>query len=102
MMRRIFGIILVIMLVSLSACASYLPVGTLYTGGKMGVQAGSGPETKTGKACMQSILGLIAVGDASIDAAKAAGGIKEVTNINYEVQNILGIYGTYCLVVTGR
>jgi len=77
-------------------------MGTIYTGGKMGVQADSGSGTKTGKACMQSILGLVAVGDASIEAAKAAGGIKKVTTINYEVQNILGIYGTYCLIVQGE
>ena len=51
---------------------------------------------------MQSILGMVATGDASIEAAKAAGGIKEVVNMNYEAKNILGVWGEYCLVVKGR
>jgi hypothetical protein len=86
----------------LAGCASYMPAGGLYTEGKMGVQAGSGAADKTGRACMTSILALVATGDASIEAAKAAGGIKEVVTMNYEVKNILGIYGEYCLVVKGR
>ena len=51
---------------------------------------------------MTSVLGLVATGDASIETAKALGGIKDVVSINYEVNNILGVYGTYCIVVQGR
>jgi len=69
---------LFVLLIILAGCASYVPVGMLYTGGKMGVQANSGDAPKTGKACMVSVLGLVAGGDASIEAAKAAGGIKDV------------------------
>ena len=86
----------------LAGCASYWPMGLLYTEGKMGAQADNGVVDRTGRACMQSYLGLVAFGDASIEAAKAAGGIKEIVNINYEVKNILGVYGEYCLVVKGR
>ena len=89
-------------LVLFAGCASYIPVGTLYTGGKMGVQGTSGDTPKTGKACMVSILGLVAAGDASIEAAKEAGGVKDVSVIDYEVNNILGIYGQYCTIVKGR
>ena len=95
-------IVILAVVLMLAGCASYMPMGAMYTDGKMGVQAGSGAAGKTGRACMTSILGLVATGDASIEAAKAAGGITEVTNINYEVNNILGIYGQYCLVVQGR
>jgi hypothetical protein len=68
----------------------------------MGVQGAAGATPKTGRACMNSILGLVAIGDASLEAAKAAGGITNVANINYEVKNILGVYGEYCLVVKGN
>ena len=98
-MRYIALIGIVLML---AGCATYAPHGMIYTEGKMGVQAGSGAADKQGRACMTSILGLIATGDASIEAAKAAGGIKEVVNMNYEVKNILGVFGEYCLVVKGR
>lgn len=93
---------LLILLVILAGCASYIPVGALYTGGKMGVQANSGDTPKIGKACMTSVLGLFAGGDASVEAAKAEGGINEVVIIDYEVTNLLGIYGQYCTVVKGR
>jgi hypothetical protein len=86
----------------LAGCASYMPHGMIYTEGKMGVQAGSGAADKTGRACMTSILGLVATGDASLEAAKAAGGIKDIVSMNYEVKNILGVWGEYCLVVKGR
>jgi hypothetical protein len=86
----------------LAGCASYWPMGIIYTEAKMGAQAGSGAADKTGRACVQSILGMVATGDASIEAAKAAGGIKEVVNMNYEAKNILGVWGEYCLVVKGR
>jgi hypothetical protein len=96
-----FVVILTLALM-LAGCATYIPMGAVYTHGKMGVQAGSGATEKTGKACMTSIVGIVATGDASIEAAKAAGGVNEVVNMNYEVCNILGIYGKYCLVVTGH
>jgi hypothetical protein len=97
---RLLAILVVVLM--LAGCASYMPMGVFFTNGKMGVQTGGGQADKTGKACMTSILGLVATGDASIEAAKAAGGIKEVVNINYEVNNVLGVYGEYCIVLQGR
>ena len=86
---------------ALTGCATYYPAGAFFTQGTMGVQADSGKGNKTGRACMKSYLGMIATGDASIDAAKRAGNISKVSTINYEVNNVLGIVGEYCLVVTG-
>lgn len=100
MMMKYIALLGVVLM--LAGCASYWPAGWAYTEAKMGVQAGSGAADKTGRACVQSILAIVATGDASIEAAKAAGGIKEVVNMNYEVKNILGIWGEYCLVVKGR
>jgi hypothetical protein len=97
---RFVAILAVVLM--LAGCASYVPHGILFTGGKMGVQGGAGAADKTGKACMNSVLGLVAWGDASLEAAKAAGGVKEVINMNYEVNNVLGIWGEYCLIVQGR
>lgn len=56
---------------------------------------------KTGKACASSILGLVATGDASISAAKTSSGIQKVNSVNYSVDNILGVYATYCTIITG-
>ncbi|MCC2640169.1 MAG: uncharacterized protein K0S45_582 [Nitrospira sp.] len=57
--------------------------------------------TKEGKACGQSILGWVATGDASISAAKAAGGITTVASVDHYAKNILGIIGEWCTIVKG-
>jgi hypothetical protein len=57
---------------------------------------------KEGKACGTSILGLVAQGDASIQAAKAAGGVTTVASVDHYAKNILGIYGEYCTIVRGN
>jgi hypothetical protein len=49
-----------------------------------------------------SILGLVALGDASIASAKAAGGIAQVAYVDHEIFSVLGIYGTTCTVVVGQ
>jgi hypothetical protein len=82
--------------------ASHL-IGLLYTNVKGPVNAteASGG-TREGKACAQTILGLVATGDASIEAAMRAGGIKQASSVNYEANHILGIVGTFCTVVRGN
>jgi hypothetical protein len=81
-----------------------MPVGQFYTEVKLPVSATSNPNTatKTGTSLCTSILGMVATGDASIEAAKQAGGITKVIHVDHHVKNILGIYGTYTTVVYGE
>ena len=62
--------------------------------------AARGP-VKQGKACADSILGLIARGDASVRAAKVNGGITEVTSVDHSARNFLNIVGQWCTLVRG-
>jgi hypothetical protein len=57
--------------------------------------------TKEGKACGQTILGWVATGDASITAAKAAGGVTKVAHVDHTSHNILGIVAEFCTIVKG-
>ena len=57
---------------------------------------------KEGKACMETLLGLFARGDASVRAAKANGGITEVSVIDHSARNFMNIVGEYCTVVRGN
>lgn len=57
---------------------------------------------KSGEACAQSILGLVAFGDASIEAAKNSAGIKKVATVDHKSTTILGLYGEFCTVVYGE
>jgi hypothetical protein len=75
--------------------------GTIYSGYKMGGAVGPGTGTKSGEACASSILGVFASGDASIAAAKTAGGITQVAHVDHTIMSILGVYATTCTVVVG-
>jgi hypothetical protein len=66
----------------------------------MGATEHDGNE-KTGKACTNNILGIIAIGDASVEAAKRAGGVKKVSSVDKDIMNILGLFGQNCTIVTG-
>jgi TRL-like protein family len=58
---------------------------------------------KDGEACATGILGLAAWGDASVDAAKKAGGISEVSSVELRNFSILGaVYSVGCTVVHGK
>ena len=77
-------------------------LGGIYTEVKYGDTATDHPSaTKEGKACGQSILGWVATGDASVTAAKAAGGISTVASVDHSAKNILGILGEWCTIVKG-
>ena len=88
----------------LSSCASFGPLGAIYTSGTIGLTANNDVKSlKTGRACMTSVIGIVAAGDASIAAAKTNGGITKVATIDYDVKNVfLGVYGRYCTVITGE
>jgi hypothetical protein len=77
--------------------------GTIYSGYKTGGAIGSGAAAaKTGESCASSILGIIATGDASVAAAKSAGGIQQVSHVDHDVFSVLGIYAKSCTVVSGQ
>lgn len=87
----------------LTGCASALPQGGFYTGVKLPVAASdSAGASKKGSSMAHSYLGMVATGDASIEAAKKAGGITKVSYVDYQVENILGLYGTYITTVYGE
>jgi hypothetical protein len=90
---------------SLAACQIVQSpmAGTTFNETKFGnIATAESDATKEGKACGTSILGAVAQGDASIVAAKAAGGITKVTSVDHYAKNILGVYGEWCTIVKGH
>lgn len=78
-------------------------MGILYNETKFGWEATSNTNaTKEGKACANTIMGLVATGDASISAAKAAGGITEVAHVDHSAKSVIGIIGEFCTIVKGK
>lgn len=98
----VFAALLPLVLAACQPVVSPL-MGTLYIDVKGPVTATEGTSaTKQGRACAQNILGLVATGDASIDAAARAGGIKQIVSVDFESNHILGIIGTFCTIVKGN
>lgn len=89
----------------LSGCAVAGPgivTGSIYSGYNLGGGVGPGTGAKSGEACVMSILGIVALGDGSIDAAKKDGGVTQVASVDHSVFSILGIYANVCTKVTGQ
>jgi hypothetical protein len=77
-------------------------LGLIYTDAKFGDEVESGvAATKTGIACAHSWFTLVGIGDASVEAAKANGGITQVAVVDHSAKNILGIWGKFCTIVQG-
>ena len=93
------------MLGLMSGCAIVAsPVaGGLYTQVKAPLTADPGASSsKVGTAMAKSILGLVAIGDASIDAAMKNGGIRRINHVDYESKSILFFYGEFKVIVYGE
>lgn len=59
-------------------------------------------DDKVGTACAKSYLGVVALGDASIAAAKQAGNITKVASVDHTSTSYFVFYGKYCTVVRGE
>jgi hypothetical protein len=102
-MRKLIGLCAAVAF--LSGCAAFVhtPVrGLIFTAVEGPINAtASQANTKRGSACAWSLLGLVALGDASINEAKSNGQIREVSSVDHESFNILGVFATFCTVVRG-
>ena len=99
--------ILVAAATTLGGCASTSSTSAgwafLLTNAVDPVTATAAPGTsKTGEACVHNILGILAVGDASIEKAKKQADIKVVSTVDRDVFRILGFYGKSCTIVKGE
>jgi len=93
-------------------CAAAGPVGFIFTSVKNPAQFTTGETTNpggsaiAGESCAMSILGAIALGDWSVDAALKAAGAEGKTlknvSVDHPVLSILGIYGKFCTAVSAQ
>jgi hypothetical protein len=89
----------------LSSCAIVRSplTGFIYTDMKspMAITSNSG-SSKVGMAKAQSILGIAATGDASIEAAAKSAGITKIHHVDEHGTSILGIVASYEVIVYGE
>ena len=93
-------------LLVLSGCAVVAsPLnGSIYTSVTYPSLGGStaGPGMKRGESSASSILGIVATGDAGVEAAARNGNITKIHTADTHASSVLGIYATYTTVVTGE
>jgi hypothetical protein len=89
----------------LGGCATSQPVGWAVTQVKLPQALGDGAAKqgmKKGVSECKSYLAMVAVGDASIEAAAKNGGITKIQFVDWDANNILGVIGTYTCTVYGE
>lgn len=87
----------------LGGCASAIPQGALFTDVKLPAAASSNTvAAKVGRSYCKSYLGVVAIGDASVETAKKNGGITKVTSVDWKAKSVLGLVGEYECTVYGE
>ncbi len=101
-------IMLFVVCFALSALVGCSPVmspitGLIFTELKAPFYAGNGQDlgAKVGRAECQGFLGLVAIGDASIQKAAENGEITNIKAIDYEAFNVLGVFCRFTTIVYG-
>ena len=109
-MKRSIMLILasLLILVILSGCAiapTPVGMGSVYTNisyGAPGYWQNDVSNLKVGKSSCVSVLGRVAIGDASIQAAMGGAGIKKIHHIDYNKKSILGYFTIHRTIVYGE
>lgn len=104
-MKAMTKFALVSLVATLSGCAGVVSptTGVLFTSVQGPVTTGTATDAaRTGQSCAINVLGAIAIGDASIDAAKRAGNIKNVASVDTDSMNALGLFARFCTIVKGN
>lgn len=84
--------------------AGLVPTGWIFhetTSGSILNDNGATP-SKTGRACGTGVLGIVATGDTSVEAAMNNGGIKKVVYTEQYIKSILGVYVEVCTIAKGN
>ncbi len=78
--------------------------GSLYTEVKapLAVSGNAASASKVGTAMAKSILGFVAIGDASIEAAMKNGNIRKIHHVDYQAKSIVFFYGEFTTTVYGE
>ncbi|MDY5050452.1 MAG: TRL-like family protein [Candidatus Mucispirillum faecigallinarum] len=96
-------ILTMLLTIILSGCSSIGLVGSIYTNVTTPVNATSNEKgPKTGQAKCISVLGIVATGDCSIDAAAKNGNISEIKSVDVKTFSILGLFSEETTIVTGN
>ncbi len=102
-MKHLLGFFLVAALFSSCAVGKSPIAGFAYTDIKDGLAVTSNTgASKVGISTATGYVGVVAMGDASIESAAKNGGITRIQHVDYHTKSILGLYTTYTTIVYGQ
>ena len=104
MARSLAALALAVVVVSGVGCAGVAaPVhGSLFTDlNYPAIVTSNEGGAKSGSATAMSYLGIVAMGDTSVETIAKAAGIKKITRVDAHARSILGIIGWYIVTVYG-
>lgn len=102
-MKSVFAFICAVCLFSSCAGVKSPVTGFVYTDTKNGQMVTSNAlGTKVGQSSAISVLGIVGVGDASIQAAAKQAGITKISHVDEAATNVLCIYAKYTTTVYGE
>ncbi|WP_308502873.1 TRL-like family protein [uncultured Alistipes sp.] len=85
-----------------TGCVKSPVVGGVYTDVKDGLAVtGNAGSSKVGTAEVKGYVGLVAMGDASIQTAAREAGITRIHHVDYQSKSYLGLYTIYTIIVYG-
>ncbi len=98
-----FAISTVLFFAFLLSCAhtGYGSQGSLFTQTRISLSSSDLETSKEGSACIYSILGIFAWGDASSESARRNGLISEIRGLDRESKSYFGLYSQVCTIVKG-
>ena len=77
--------------------------GMIYTDVKDGLAVtGNAGSSKVGTAEAKGYLGVVALGDAGIQAAAKEAGITRIHHVDYQAKSYVGVYNVYTVIVYGE
>ena len=86
-MKKLFAFAFAAMM--LAGCVKSPLVGGIYT------------DVKVGTAEAKGYVGVVALGDASIQAAAREAGITRIHHVDYQAKSYVGVYTIYTIIVYG-
>ncbi|MDE7412910.1 MAG: TRL-like family protein [Muribaculaceae bacterium] len=90
-------------LASCSTVSSGSGIGALYTAVSEGAIATSNKlGSKVGTSQSIGVLGLVSIGDASIQTAANQAGIKQISHVDVKKMSVLGLFAQYTTIVYGE
>ena len=99
-MKKLFAFAFAAMM--LAGCVKSPLVGGIYTDVKDGLAVtGNAGSSEVGTAEAKGYVGVVALGDASIQAAAREAGITRIHHVDYQAKSDVGVYTIYTIIVYG-